>query len=761
MKKIIVLLLVLAMMPLGGLAGRASAAVFNDVDGHWAQAAIERWNQLGIVQGANNKYRPDDTVSRAELSAMINRIFKFPVATISTFKDITPDAWYYDDMVTMARNKILADNENYANGDQALTRAETAYMLSRAFIVHAMSDANHVADYSTQKSDMDTVPSAFKRDVWEMVRNGFMQGYPDNTFRPNGIVTRAEIATILSNMIDDYITQPGVYDQPLGKKVLVAAEGVTLKDQDTVRWIVLAPGADGTTVVSNTYKAYISAWAPDGTNGVTKGVTIENKPDDKYVMVANYHIYKGPTKEGFTEGKGSDLRPFEIANEEQLNLLRNYLGEGKFHYYKIIGDIELTKPWEPIGALKDGMEFADGCFYGDLNGNGHTVSGLNIDMNTKVAGSNGQQKREYVGLFHYLAGTVRNLTLEGTISVNASLDDAALFVGAFAGGVSGDIRDSKSNVDIQTYGTVSQENRCTVDAGGFAGRILAGGRVTGSQSTGTIKANLEISHIDSSSVSAGGIAGFLEGSITTSKSYGKIRATGGFDSHAGGITGIAREYGESAGKITDCSSFGEVTAEDSLLQNNAGGIVGHMQKKATLKKSFSTATVKGIGTPGYFNAVGGIAGAVYEGAEVSDCYFAGTVDNSNEGGMATGGVVGRMRDATISNSYTVGSAYKAGRAATVSVVGSVSGGQIIACADFSNRDDGQLLFASYDGWEENIEEVNVADIFSQDLYTSRGWNFEKGGIWCFDENGEYRLPRIRAYFKEEQAKLKMPEHISA
>src|SRR5690606_16845908 len=73
-------------------------------------------------------------------------------------------------------------------------------------------------------------------------------------------------------------------------------------------------------------------------------------------------------------GTGTSIDPYQIANAEQLNEVRNYLGGGI--YFILISDIDLSAyaegaGWTPIGT-------SNNAFRGNLNGNGFTISNLTI-----------------------------------------------------------------------------------------------------------------------------------------------------------------------------------------------------------------------------------------------------------------------------------------------------------------------------------------------------------------------------------------------
>ncbi len=87
--------------------------------------------------------------------------------------------------------------------------------------------------------------------------------------------------------------------------------------------------------------------------------------------------------------------PYLVYELNQLNDIRNHLGD----HYKLMNNIELPNTWEPIGTI-------DNQFTGSLDGNYLTLSNL------------ARNNREYVSLFGYGCGEIRNLN----ITVNSMYD---------------------------------------------------------------------------------------------------------------------------------------------------------------------------------------------------------------------------------------------------------------------------------------------------------------------------------------------------
>ena len=73
-KLLFVLVPVLLLLGAGTVAFAAGALPFTDIDGHWAEDAIVREYERGVVKGsADGTFRPDDSLTRAEMATMLDR----------------------------------------------------------------------------------------------------------------------------------------------------------------------------------------------------------------------------------------------------------------------------------------------------------------------------------------------------------------------------------------------------------------------------------------------------------------------------------------------------------------------------------------------------------------------------------------------------------------------------------------------------------------------------------------------------------------
>ena len=89
-----------------GTAGASGGDHFTDISGSWAREAINLAAEAGLIYGyTDGTFRPDQTITRAETIAMVNRILgrSIQAGTVlsgyKTFQDVPASAWYYWDIV--------------------------------------------------------------------------------------------------------------------------------------------------------------------------------------------------------------------------------------------------------------------------------------------------------------------------------------------------------------------------------------------------------------------------------------------------------------------------------------------------------------------------------------------------------------------------------------------------------------------------------------------------------------------------------------
>lgn len=100
-----------------------------------AYPAIKALSTAGIINGFDNgTFGPDQSVTRAQAAAIINRVMKHEPSTLATFGDVPAGKWYEKDVAAMKELGIMG---GFADGsfrpEATMTRAEMAAIVTRAF----------------------------------------------------------------------------------------------------------------------------------------------------------------------------------------------------------------------------------------------------------------------------------------------------------------------------------------------------------------------------------------------------------------------------------------------------------------------------------------------------------------------------------------------------------------------------------------------------------------------------------------------------
>ena len=190
--------LIVLLFALFGLQATAFAATipFADVpeDAWYAGSVAENWEN-GLMAGTSETaFSPNAPASRAMLATILYRMADGPATSATTaFQDVAENAWYSYAVNWAVNSDLIAGYGDGRFGVQdTVTREQLAAILWRyagrptAEQGQTFVDEQQIASYASEAVD------------WAR-QNGIMNGKPENTFDPQGGVTRAELAAVLCN----------------------------------------------------------------------------------------------------------------------------------------------------------------------------------------------------------------------------------------------------------------------------------------------------------------------------------------------------------------------------------------------------------------------------------------------------------------------------------------------------------------------------------------------------------------------------------
>lgn len=230
----------LTTLMLGGLlASSVSAAGLSDIKGNWAEKSILKAVQQGYVSGyPEGTFKPGQAVQIDQFVKMLlmslttklgdGRIdwsedyygqlnelqLQYLVDTYKTFdlnKIPTAGGWAKPYMQQADAMDILHLSDDYlARGsNQLLTREIAARILGGVLDNIEFTEEDNYAKLAAHSlKDFNSIDQGYQYHVGSVMLKGLMKGYPDGTFRPKQVITRAEAVVIIDKVLDKGVREP-------------------------------------------------------------------------------------------------------------------------------------------------------------------------------------------------------------------------------------------------------------------------------------------------------------------------------------------------------------------------------------------------------------------------------------------------------------------------------------------------------------------------------------------------------------------------
>lgn len=212
MRRILVLtLLVLAFWFASLPVKAAEMTTFPDLQGHWAEPLVQELLHHDLVEGdQNGNFRPDDYITKAELTILFLKTKKIPPVAgyYPTFADIPKEHWLYPYAETAYRlgliNGVPVGNKLYFQPNDRIERHELITILLRA-----NGDEGRVNQLKWSEAlktlkrypDSANIPEWSQRSFAYALLNEIVRGYPDGSLLANKPATRAEAAALTARVL--------------------------------------------------------------------------------------------------------------------------------------------------------------------------------------------------------------------------------------------------------------------------------------------------------------------------------------------------------------------------------------------------------------------------------------------------------------------------------------------------------------------------------------------------------------------------------
>ncbi|SFS57698.1 S-layer homology domain-containing protein [Paenibacillus sp. BC26] len=179
---------------------------FSDIQGHWAQAAIERMAAKQIVNGVSEQlFQPNATVTRAQFVSMIARALKLPAASASSmgaFTDVSHSAWYMDSVYAANQAGITKGTSATTFApDAVITREQMAQIVVQAYL-YANGGAKPDPAAASTFTDQAAISGWASDSVQLAAQLNLIKGFTDGSFGPQLQATRAQAAEVIDLLLN-------------------------------------------------------------------------------------------------------------------------------------------------------------------------------------------------------------------------------------------------------------------------------------------------------------------------------------------------------------------------------------------------------------------------------------------------------------------------------------------------------------------------------------------------------------------------------
>ena len=153
-------------------------------------------------------FRPEKSITRAEAITMLVGLKGYPlIEARETYKDVDKNKWYAPYIDAAYREGILEEKEgeNF-RPDENIKRGELAQIIS------------HIDKKNDAKAPFTDIEGyKYKKAIDQSYGNKRIMGYPDNTFRPNAEITRAETVAMLNRLFERCVREEGLENVEISK----------------------------------------------------------------------------------------------------------------------------------------------------------------------------------------------------------------------------------------------------------------------------------------------------------------------------------------------------------------------------------------------------------------------------------------------------------------------------------------------------------------------------------------------------------------
>ena len=316
-----------------------------------------------IVGYPDESVRADAPMTRAEAATVFYRLYdgEYPAFTRrmsgSTFEDVKTGYWFYKEVETLYNIGIVdGTGENKFSPDEPVTRAEFAVMAAR-FAGLDYEGGNVFDDVPVGHWAYSYINAAAKA--------GWVEGYPDGSFRPDEPISRAEVVRLVNGMINRSVT--------LDKLKELGIE-CPYNDLPETHWAycdlmeaTVSHSAEewhGLSYNDGKYNIIVEKFVDQNGKELAETVTTAGKEETSPKAIPAYE-YRGYIRTVVYKYTNGDAIP---SIEKTANVKTANVGDTLTYTVGLSNDQAASSAWKEVvltDELPDGLTFVDSSVYAD------------------------------------------------------------------------------------------------------------------------------------------------------------------------------------------------------------------------------------------------------------------------------------------------------------------------------------------------------------------------------------------------------------
>ena len=330
-KKIVVAGIMTSLL-LPGMTGFAKA---NDIENHWAKESIQTLMEQKVIQGyEDGSFKPDNKITREEVSSIMNNVLKGAKDGKATFEDVK-GRWSEGAIASLAEKKVI---NGYPDGTfkpaKDITREEFATILFNTLAKE--KDLTKVA-----KKTFGDIDGSFAKDAIKTLAGlDIIKGYEEDkkvSFKPKNAITRAEVAKMVAHAQKNEVKpeEPKEPKEEITKEKIDTAKTLLKTYLETIKWDVLKDPAIDKDVNKKAMEELKKV--KDRSEELLNDDNIDEK-EYKEIMELPYIAVDGgkPTKGLFNKVSKKFLVDFEVQGDRVMENKDNH------KKYPVLKDHKIT-----------------------------------------------------------------------------------------------------------------------------------------------------------------------------------------------------------------------------------------------------------------------------------------------------------------------------------------------------------------------------------------------------------------------------------